>query len=190
MTSPQRERTIKDATIKISSPMKNIFKSSVQDQMLRSYIIIFLLVERSLKVRTKGKVTMREAFILEMISRLAPNKKNTPSVISKMLNISLPSLSVTIKSLLRKKYVTKVLSTQDNRFYYVELTTLGNTFVNNNQTFRNQMTHQTLGIFNLFSDLISEKIANAVEQYAKKEHDVLDETEKDLVSQNKGTKNG
>jgi DNA-binding MarR family transcriptional regulator len=162
--------------------MKNIFKSSVQDQMLRAFVMIFLLVERSLKVRTKGKITVREAFILGMISRLAVLKQNTPSVMSKMLNISLPSLSVTIKSLLRKKYVIKVLSTDDNRFYYVELSPIGLNFVEKNHAFRDQMTHQTLGVLNMFSELITEKIANAVEHYVKKEHALLDEMEKKPTS--------
>jgi DNA-binding MarR family transcriptional regulator len=162
--------------------MKNIFKSSVQDQMLRAFVMIFLLIERSLKVRTKGKITVREAFILEMISRLAVLKQNTPSVMSKMLNISLPSLSVTIKSLLRKKYVFKILSNDDNRFYYVELSPIGLNFVEKNHAFRNQMTHQTLGVLNMFSELITEKIANAVEHYAKQEHALLDEMEKKPTS--------
>ncbi len=162
--------------------MKEIFKSSVQDQLLRSFIMVFLLVERSLKVRSKGKITIREAFILEMIDRLSPLKQNTPSVMAKMLNISLPSLSVTIKSLLKKQYVTKVLSTEDNRFYYLQLSSQGHSFIQKNHAFRDNLTHKTLGVMNLFSDLIAQKIANAVEQYAREEHAVLDKLEKDSAS--------
>lgn len=160
--------------------MKEIFSSSVQDQLLRSFVTIFLLVERSLKIRSKGKITIREAFILEMISRLAPSQQNTPSLMSKLLNISLPSLSVTIKSLIRKKYVTKVLSIQDNRFYYVKLSPLGENFVKNNHAFREKITSQTLNPLNILSDLISKKIANAIEQYATKEHEILDDMEKEV----------
>ena len=158
--------------------MKDIFKTTIQDQLLRSFVMIFLLAERSLKVRTQGKVTLREAFILEMISRLSSSKQNTPSVMSKMLNISLPSLSVTIKSLLKKKYVTKVLSQDDNRFYYVQLSPLGENFVNNNHAFRDKMTTKTLGLFTLFSDIVAHKIANEIEKYAREEHAVLDQLER------------
>lgn len=159
--------------------MKDIFKTTIQDQLLRSFVTIFLLSERSLKVRTKGKVTLREAFILEMISRLSPHKQNTPSVMSKMLNISLPSLSVTIKSLLKKKYVMKVLSQDDNRFYFVQLSPLGESFVEKNHAFRDNMTKKTLGLFTLFSEIVSQKIANEIEKYAREEHAVLDQIERD-----------
>jgi DNA-binding MarR family transcriptional regulator len=181
-SNPNIKEWFKDATIKIINPMKAIFKSSVQDQMLRSFIMVFLLVERSLKVRSKGKITIREAFILEMIDRLSPLKQNTPSVIAKILNISLPSLSVTIKSLLKKQYATKALSTDDNRFYYIQLSPEGKAFIEKNHAFRDNLTHKTLGVLNIFSDLIAQKIANAVEQYAREEHALLDQLEKDSQS--------
>jgi hypothetical protein len=37
-------------------------------------------------------------------------------------------------------------------------------------------------VFNLFSDIIAQKIANAVEQYAREEHAILDQLENDSQS--------
>lgn len=157
--------------------MKHLFKSTMQDQLLRSFSMAYLLLERSLKIRSKGKVTLREAFVVEVIDRIKGTGKNTPSEIGKVLTMSLPALSPILRSLIKKNYIKKVLSYKDNRVYYLELTTVGKQFVENNIAYRSEMVNNTFGFLNLFSDFVFQKLADKVEEFVKADHLLLDALE-------------
>jgi Mn-dependent DtxR family transcriptional regulator len=61
--------------------------------------------------------------------------------IAKYLKVSPPIISSSVKSLIRKGYIKKVLNREDNRFYFLELTEKG--IISNQRSF--QFTERILG---------------------------------------------
>lgn len=155
-----------------------LFKDDAIEQMMKIYTIVYLLTERSLRVRNKDNITLREALILESIYRLVDEKRNIPSQLAKYLNVSLPSLSTTIKSLMRKKYIRKRLSTEDNRFYFLDLTQKGIDFNIKNRLFRESLSMKAFGPLTWLTNSYIRALADKVGEFAQDEHLKLDEIEK------------
>lgn len=105
--------------------MIKIFEDNFRDNFLKFYFQSFLLIERSLRIRSQHQLSMREMLLLGLLERMKLNQANTAMNIAKYLQVSPPVISTSIKSLIRKGYLKKVLNLEDNRIYYLEMTEKG-----------------------------------------------------------------
>ncbi|MFZ9139565.1 MAG: MarR family transcriptional regulator, partial [Bacilli bacterium] len=102
--------------------MFKIFGNDFKELFLKFYFQSYLLIERSLRIRSGNQLTMREMLLLGLLSRLKKNNSHTVMNISKYLQVSPPIISSSVKSLIRKGYIKKTLNQEDNRIYFLELT--------------------------------------------------------------------
>jgi DNA-binding MarR family transcriptional regulator len=98
-------------------------------------------MERSLRIRSKNNLTIREMLLLGFLERMKINNSHTVMNVAKYLQVSAPVISSSVKSLIRKGYIKKVLNPEDNRIFFLELTEKG--IVSNKRSF--QFTERILG---------------------------------------------
>jgi DNA-binding MarR family transcriptional regulator len=98
--------------------MFKLFSDSVNENFLKFYFQALMLLERRLRMKTHGNLTLREVMVIAIIDRLAKTKKNTHTNVVKYLQVSAPVISTTIKSLIRKGYLVKRINNEDNRFFF------------------------------------------------------------------------
>jgi DNA-binding MarR family transcriptional regulator len=98
-------------------------------------------MERSLRIRSQNNLTIREMLLLGFLERMKNNNSHTVMNVAKYLQVSAPVISSSVKSLIRKGYIKKVLNPEDNRIFFLELTEKG--IVSNQRSF--QFTERILG---------------------------------------------
>jgi DNA-binding MarR family transcriptional regulator len=98
-------------------------------------------MERSLRIRSQNNLTIREMLLLGFLERMKNNNSHTVMNVAKYLQVSAPVISSSVKSLIRKGYLKKVLNPEDNRIFFLELTEKG--IVSNQRSF--QFTERILG---------------------------------------------
>jgi DNA-binding MarR family transcriptional regulator len=79
--------------------------------------------------------------LLGFLERMKKNNSHTVMNVAKYLQVSAPVISSSVKSLIRKGYIKKVLNPEDNRIFFLELTEKG--IVSNQRSF--QFTERILG---------------------------------------------
>jgi len=82
-----------------------------------------------LNMNTKRDLPIRTSEMGVLIFIQKVDGEVTPTEISDFFNISKPSVTAIIKSLIRKKYLTKKQLKADKRSYYVSITSKGNALV-------------------------------------------------------------
>jgi DNA-binding MarR family transcriptional regulator len=82
-----------------------------------------------LNINTKRDLPIRTSEMGVLIFIQKVDGEVTPTEISDFFNISKPSVTAIIKSLIRKKYLTKKQLKADKRSYYVSITSKGNALV-------------------------------------------------------------
>jgi DNA-binding MarR family transcriptional regulator len=151
--------------------MFKLFSDSINENFLKFYFQALMLLERRLRMKTHGNLTLREVMVIAIIDRLAKTKKNTPTNVVKYLQVSAPVISTTIKSLIRKGYLVKRINQEDNRFFFVDLTKKGVESNKNSSEYNNYIVNKALsqmspldikGIYKLFK--ISEKLIDEENQ--------------------------
>lgn len=105
--------------------MFKIFGNDFQELFLKFYFQGYLLIERSLRIRSQNTLTIREMLLLGLLERMKKNNNNTVTNIAKYLQVSPPVISSSVKSLMRKGFIKKVLNQDDNRIFFLELTEKG-----------------------------------------------------------------
>jgi DNA-binding MarR family transcriptional regulator len=98
-------------------------------------------MERSLRIRSQNNLTIREMLLLGFLERMKNNNSHTVMNVAKYLQVSAPVISSSVKSLIRKGYLKKVLNPEDNRIFFLELTEKG--IISNKRSF--QFTERILG---------------------------------------------
>ncbi|MBM3909155.1 MAG: MarR family transcriptional regulator [Firmicutes bacterium] len=88
--------------------MFKIFGDNFQDSFLKFYFQAYLLIERSLRIRSQNSLTIREMLLLGLLDRMKKNNDHTVMNIAKYLQLSPPVISNSVKSLIRKGYLKKV----------------------------------------------------------------------------------
>ena len=158
--------------------MFKIFGDNFREVFLKFYFQSYLLMERSLRIRSQNQLTIREMLLLGFFERLKKTNNNTVMNVAKYLQVSPPVISSSVKSLIRKGYVTKVLNPEDNRIYFLELTQKG--LLSNQRSFQfsNKLLEKGTGKLSLFDMKSLLKAFRLVETVIDEENQVLDEEEK------------
>lgn len=157
--------------------MFKIFKDNFQDNFLKFYFQSFLLIERSLRIRSQNQLTIREMLLLGLIERMKINNAHTAMNIAKYLQVSPPIISASIKSLIRKGYINKVLNLDDNRIYYLEMTEKG---IQSNQRsfdFSNRLIEKGTKKLSALDMLALRKAFKIIEAVVDEENQILDKEE-------------
>jgi len=162
--------------------MFKIFGNSFKELFLKFYFQSYLLMERSLRIRSQNKLTIREMLLLGFLERMKNNNEHTVTNISKYLQVSPPIVSSSVKSLIRKGYIKKILNTSDNRIFFLELTEKG--VISNQRSFQftERILGKSIGKLNVFDIKALMKAFNIVEMVIDEENELLDseELKKDL----------
>ena len=159
--------------------MFKIFKNQFNDVFLKFYFQSYLLMERSLRIRSKNQVTIREMMLINLVDRLKESKNNTLSNIAAYLQVSTPVVSVSVKSLIRKGYLLKQLNLDDNRIFYLELTDKGRAHIQNALAFSERLLKQGMKKLSPFDIAALKKAFLAAEAAVDEENKQLDLEEKE-----------
>jgi DNA-binding MarR family transcriptional regulator len=154
--------------------MFKIFGDNFKELFLKFFFQSYLLIERSLRIRSNNSLTMREMLLLGMLERLKKTNNHTVMNIAKYLQVSPPIISNSVKSLIRKNYLTKVLNPDDNRIYFLELTEKGILSNQNSLNFSEKMMKKGMGKISLFDIRSLLKSFKAIESVIDEENQALD----------------
>jgi DNA-binding MarR family transcriptional regulator len=99
-----------------------VFKNTLEDNVVKTFLNLYSLLELIIRVKSDDSLTLKESYLLLVVQKLAENKQNSVSNIASELNLSNPSVSLAITSLVKKKYLTREHSVEDRRIYIVSLT--------------------------------------------------------------------
>ena len=158
--------------------MFKIFGDNFKELFLKFFFQSYLLIERSLRIRSNNSLTMREMLLLGMLERLKKTNNHTVMNLAKYLQVSPPIISNSVKSLIRKNYLTKVLNPDDNRIYFLELTEKGILSNQNSLNFSEKMMKKGMGKISLFDIRSLLKSFKAIESVIDEENQALDVEEK------------
>ena len=100
------------------------FAKELNTLFISTYRSITKVEEAMLKTLSAGSLTIREMHIIESIGKGGNDGVNITDIAQEM-QITLPSVTIAIKKLKNKGYVTKDRSREDGRRVYVHLTEAG-----------------------------------------------------------------
>jgi DNA-binding MarR family transcriptional regulator len=157
--------------------MIKIFEDNFRDNFLKFYFQSFLLIERSLRIRSQHQLSMREMLLLGLLERMKLNQANTAMNIAKYLQVSPPVISTSIKSLIRKGYLKKVLNLEDNRIYYLEMTEKGIQSNRRSFEFSNRLIEKGTKKLSALDLIVLRKAFKLIETIVDEENQLLDQEE-------------
>lgn len=163
--------------------MFKIFGDNFQDIFLKFYFQSYLLIERSLRIRSQNKLSLREMLLVGLLDRMKKNNSHTVMNIAKYLQVSPPVISSSVKSLIRKGYLRKALNPEDNRIFFLELTEKGQLSNQRSFQFADKLLKKSMGRISLFDARALIKAFNVVEKVIDEENKLLDDEEKVLLQQ-------
>ncbi len=154
--------------------MFKIFGDTFKELFLKFYFQSYLLIERSLRIRSQNKLTIREMLLLGFLDRMKKNNNHTVMNIAKYLQVSAPVISSSVKSLVRKGYIKKVLNPEDNRIFFLELTEKGITSNKRSFEFTERIMGKSIGKLSVFDIKALMKTFQIVENAVDEENALLD----------------
>jgi DNA-binding MarR family transcriptional regulator len=134
-------------------------------------------MERSLRIRSQNNLTIREMLLLGFLERMKKNNSHTVMNVAKYLQVSAPVISSSVKSLIRKGYIKKVLNPEDNRIFFLELTEKG--IISNQRSFKftERILGKSVGKLSVFDIKALMKAFQIVETVIDEENALLDTEE-------------
>jgi DNA-binding MarR family transcriptional regulator len=117
---------------------------------------------------------MREMLLLGMLERLKKTNNHTVMNLAKYLQVSPPIISNSVKSLIRKDYLKKVLNPEDNRIFFLELTEKGILSNQRSFSFSEKLLNKGLGKISLFDIRSLLKSFKVIESVIDEENQALD----------------
>ena len=165
--------------------MFKIFKDQFNEVFIKFYFQAYLLMERSLRIRSKNKITIREMMLINLIDRLSETKHNTLSNLASYLQVSTPVVSVSVKSLIHKGYMLKKLNLDDNRIYHLQLTDKGKAHIKNSLAFSERLLKQGMKRLSPFDIAALKKAFEAAETAIDLENQQLDLEENTPIKSDK-----
>jgi DNA-binding MarR family transcriptional regulator len=163
--------------------MFKLFEDNFKDNFLKFYFQSYLLMERSLRIRSKNQLTIREMLVLGFLDRFKKHNHHTVMNVAKYLQVSPPIISSSVKSLIRKGYLKKVINHNDNRSFFLELTEKGSISNQNSNQLSHKFIQQSMKKLSPFDIKPLRKAFRIVEQIVDEENRLLDQEEL-LVSKN------
>jgi len=158
--------------------MFKIFGDNFKELFLKFFFQSYLLIERTLRIRSNNSLTMREMLLLGMLERLKKTNNHTVMNLAKYLQVSPPIISNSVKSLIRKDYLKKVLNPEDNRIFFLELTEKGILSNQRSFSFSEKLLNKGLGKISLFDIRSLLKSFKVIESVIDEENQALDLEEK------------
>jgi DNA-binding MarR family transcriptional regulator len=155
--------------------MFKIFGDNFRDTFLKFYFQAYLLIERSLRIRSNNQLSVREMLLLGLLERMKATNSHTAMNVAKYLQVSPPVISNSIKSLIRKGYLYKVLNLDDNRIYFLEMTEKGTQSNKNSFQFSDRLVSKGIKKLSPFDLLALKKVFQIVETVIDEENQILDE---------------
>ena len=149
--------------------MESIYDLDFQNKRLENKIVIgldrisqafkSLLIEESKKYRLSPIQIQFLIFI-----HYHTKSESTISYLSKEFNLSKPTVSETVKTLEKKKYIEKSSDKIDARSYFIQLTELGKEIVRHTEPYINPLLHiitnineaDKLGLWQCMTEIIKE----------------------------------
>jgi len=157
--------------------MLKVFKDSSNEALLKIYFQTYLLIERSLRIRSHHQLTIREMMMVNLIERLAETNRNTPSALAEYLQVSLPIISTSVKSLIRKGYITKKMNHDDNRVSFLQVTQKGKQSNMNSLNLSENLIEKSFKQLNPFELKGLQKLLKMLEKVIDEENKTLDAIE-------------
>ena len=117
------------------------FCSEINDMLMKTYRTVQEVEETKVKRNAHLNLTISELHLMEYIGR-------TISALAGDLNYALPSVTVAVNKLEKKKYVVKQKSRADKRMVYVMLTPKGAKVNNVHQYIHKKMSREVAKEFN------------------------------------------
>ncbi|MBQ8332981.1 MAG: MarR family transcriptional regulator [Clostridia bacterium] len=97
----------------------------LNDYFLHSALHMMTLEEQCLRRVCAEDLSVRELHVIEAVSVLQTQHKNTMAEIAKYLHLSPASLTTAVNTLVRKEYLEREYSPTDRRVIYVDTTERG-----------------------------------------------------------------
>ena len=111
----------------------------LNDILVDTFRVILKVEEQALKNTGRIDLTINELHLLEAVGKRKEGR--TISDIAEELNVTLPSVTIAINRLVKKKYVEKTKDGNDGRMVYVTLTKPGQKMDRFHKFFHEQMIH-------------------------------------------------
>ncbi|MDX6182419.1 MarR family transcriptional regulator [Flavobacterium sp. Fl-77] len=149
--------------------MESIYNLDYQNSSLENKIVIgfdrisqvfkTLLIEES-KHYNLSPIQIQ---LLIFINYHSENK-STISYLSKEFNLSKPTVSETIKTLEKKKYITKISDKFDTRSYFIQITDLGKSIVQQTEQYVNPLVNIISNISEANKVMLWQSITNIINE--------------------------
>lgn len=97
----------------------------LNDYFLHSALHLLTLEEQCLRKNCAEDLSIRELHVIEAVSALTENGKNTMAETARYLRLSPASLTTAVNVLVKKEYIIREYSPVDRRVIYVRLTEKG-----------------------------------------------------------------
>ena len=97
----------------------------LNDYFLHSALHMMTLEEQCLRKVCAEDLSVRELHVIEAVTVLSTQHKNTMAEIARYLHLSPASLTTAVNTLVRKEYLVREYSPADRRVIYVETTEKG-----------------------------------------------------------------
>jgi DNA-binding MarR family transcriptional regulator len=114
------------------------FESNLNTILVATFNHILKYEEQSLKKALRAPLTITEAHMLEAVGRLTGGGASV-SKIASALNIAMPTVTVALKKLESKGFITKAPSDEDGRRMMVSLTDAGKKIERAHRLFHERM---------------------------------------------------
>lgn len=97
----------------------------INDYFLHSALHLLTLEEQCLRKRCAKDLSVKELHVIEAVSALTNDEKNTMAEIARYLHLSPASLTTAVNVLVKKEYLAREYSPDDRRVIFVRLTDSG-----------------------------------------------------------------
>ncbi|MCD8321962.1 MAG: winged helix DNA-binding protein [Oscillospiraceae bacterium] len=126
--------------------------TTAQEKTLNDFFVhifnkINSLEEQALQRIGARNLSIKEIHVLEAVSEQAQQGQNTMTAVAESLSIQTSSLTTSVRTLVRKGYLTRQVGSQDRRQVYIALTPKGEAANQIHSRFHAQMIHSAAAQF-------------------------------------------
>lgn len=115
-------------------------KEMLNEILIKLFNVVLFSEEEFFKRKMEEKVTLKSVHVLEAIKKVELEEKNASmSKIASALGVTAGTLTVVLKKLEKKGYVTRKQSKEDKRKYYINLTKKAEKVINVHKEYHENM---------------------------------------------------
>lgn len=128
--------------------MTDVQKQKVNDFLVDTFNSILLWEERALSQSGLSNLSVREMHVIDAVSRLEQQNKNTMSQIAARLHISSGALTTSVNTLIKKGYLSRSADPKDRRIVLVNTTDFGKQAEEQHRRFHQEMIEHVAAVMN------------------------------------------